>query len=215
MGVQKRKKRFISRTPSSPIPSEIDDKIGASSYIVPIPCQHLFDAFFIIIIKTRNPHKEGTVVEYAGHYIIVPTVRVRRDISVCYGPIVNIVIRLPRKTMIRMVYFQYLPIQSERCKTFFLENRVASFRSANECRVIERSKIEKTLVLRQKHSIEGIRIGCGPQYGDLFPEIRHPKSFQVLRIAVLPQQGIPVDTMNGNRHRLALRSRRTAEPAHP
>ena len=36
MGVQKRKKRFISRILSSAIPSEVDDKIGASSYIVPI-----------------------------------------------------------------------------------------------------------------------------------------------------------------------------------
>jgi len=114
-----------------------------------------------------------------------------------------------------MVYFQYLPIQSEQRKTFFRETRGDSFRSESEYRVSERSKIEKPLVLRQKHSIEGIRIGCGPQYGDLFPEIRHPKPFQVLRIAVLPQQGIPVDTMNGNRYRLALRSRRTAEPAHP
>ena len=87
-----------------------------------------------------------------------------------------------------MVYFQYLPIQSEQRKTFFREIRGDSFRSESEYRISERSKIEKTLVLRQKHSIEGIRIGCGPQYGDLFPEIRHPKPFQVLRIAVLPQQ---------------------------
>jgi len=87
-----------------------------------------------------------------------------------------------------MVYFQYLPIQSEQRKTFFRETRGDSFRSESEYRISERSKIEKTLVLRQKHSIEGIRIGCGPQYGDLFPEIRHPKPFQVLRIAVLPQQ---------------------------
>ena len=76
-----------------------------------------------------------------------------------------------------MVYFQYLPIQSEQRKTFFRETRGDSFRSESEYRISERSKIEKTLRPRDKNTPSKEFVSAADlSNGDLFPEIRQPKA---------------------------------------